>query len=150
MQDLSKSRFNMWRAVIAVIHADQVVRPHEINFVLENLDKVEMSPMQREMLVDDLSSPFDLMTAFAGITREKDREDFFHLAAAAAWSDGDMNAQESKVLKTLKALQQKQHQTAGGPEDVSYIGVDHGQVKSGAAVLPKLLDTLKRGKSKAV
>jgi uncharacterized membrane protein YebE (DUF533 family) len=147
MKDLSSSRFNMWRAVIAVIHVDTIVRPHEINFILENLERIDMNAAQRAQLLEDLSKPFDLMTAFAAITRPRDIEDFFHFASAAAWSDGDLNPKESKVIEYLDALKKQKGaiptpQEAGSGAD-SYIGRKKGYVPKIASMFPKILQSLK-------
>lgn len=92
----------MWRAVIAMIHADHVVKPHEINFILEHTRALPMSAEQRSMLKADLSSPVSMDESFSAITSPIDREDFFHLARAIAWADGHFDDRERALLDRLK------------------------------------------------
>lgn len=103
-QGLSDSQFNMWRAVIAMIHADSVVRPHEVNFILENTRELPLSDEQRGMLNDDILRPANIDPLFKAITNPKDKEQFFHLAKAIAWSDGDFNERERDMLHALSMI----------------------------------------------
>lgn len=117
---LSESRFNMWRAVTAMIHADGVVRPHEINFILENTRKLTLSAEQLETLTEDLRTAGSVVDFFGKITQPKDRHDFFHLARAIAWSDGDFDQREQDLLASIREL-------AVSPSDIAVVkeSVDH-------------------------
>ena len=101
---ISESRFNMWRAVTAMIHVDDVVRPHEINFILENTKSLTLSKEQLEMLTEDLRTPGNIEEHFSKITLLRDKEDFFHLARAIAWSDGEFDEREQEMLGRIRAL----------------------------------------------
>lgn len=92
----------MWRAVIAMMHADHVVKPHEINFILENMRQVPMSDEQRSSLRSDLASTVSIDSVFNQITSPIDREDFFHLARALAWADGHFDEREQALLNRLQ------------------------------------------------
>ena len=100
---VSDSRFHMWRAVVAVAHADSVVQPHEIHFIIENTKKLPLDDTQRETLALDMDTPGDIETLFAKITNRKDREDFFHLARALSWSDGNLDERERNLLRIVGA-----------------------------------------------
>lgn len=117
---LSESRFNMWRAVTAMIHADGVVRPHEINFILENTRQLPLSTEQFETLTEDLRTAGDVVEMFGRITQPQDKRDFFHLARAIAWSDGEFDEREQELLTRIRAL-------AVLPQDVDLAkeAVDH-------------------------
>lgn len=104
MQGLSESRFNMWRAVVAMAHADDVVKPHEINFILENTQNVPMTEEQRATLAEDLRKSVPMQTVFDKISHPRDKEDFFHLARAICWSDGDFDEMEQEMLRQLHGL----------------------------------------------
>lgn len=104
MQGLSKSRFAMWRAVVAVMHADAIVKPHEINFVLQNIEGLPLSEGQRAALMADIQNPASVEEMFFRIINDEDKEDFFHLARALAWADGDFDATEEEVLNRLTYL----------------------------------------------
>lgn len=101
---LSDSRFHMWRAVTAMMHADSVVRPHEINFVLQSTKTLGMTAEQQSILMEDLQIPADMVECYSKITSPKDKEDFFHLAHALAWSDGNMDEREEAMLDRIRAL----------------------------------------------
>jgi uncharacterized tellurite resistance protein B-like protein len=101
---ISESRFNMWRAVAAMIHADDIVKPHEINFILENTKKLSLSVEQMETLARDLREAGNIEDFYARISTPRDKEDFFHLARAIAWSDGEFDEREQAMLRRLKAI----------------------------------------------
>jgi uncharacterized membrane protein YebE (DUF533 family) len=109
---LSESRFNMWRAVVAMVHADEIVQPHEINFILENTKTLPLSKEQFEILTEDLRTPADIESHFRKITLPRDKEDFFHLARAIAWSDGEFDETEKAMLHRIRALPMAPQDTA--------------------------------------
>ncbi len=98
---LPNSRFNMWRGVVAMMHADFVVKPHEVNFILENTRDLPMTEEQRERLKADLTDPAVIDDVFRHITNPTDKQDFFHLARAIAWSDGHLDEHEAMLLQRL-------------------------------------------------
>lgn len=104
MNTISDSRFHMWRAVTAMVHADSVVKPHEVNFIVENLRTLPFTEAQMTVLVQDLKKPADMEEHFLKITSPRDKEDFFHLAQAIAWSDGEFDEQEQALLDRIRAL----------------------------------------------
>ncbi|HEU4837967.1 MAG TPA: hypothetical protein VFS88_00980 [Micavibrio sp.] len=101
---LNESRFNMWRAVATMAHADSIVRPHEVHFILENTKDLPLTEAQRERLAFDLRSPSSMQTVFGKITSPRDKEDFFHFARALCWSDGDFDESEQSLLNHLHGL----------------------------------------------
>lgn len=103
---ISESRFYMWRAVVAMAHADSVVRPHEIHFILENTKKLPLDETQRDVLTKDTETPADIRWLFSKIKHEDDRQDFFHLARALSWSDGHFDEREQELLRLVGASAQ--------------------------------------------
>ena len=101
---MNKSRFNMWRAVVAMIHADNVVQPHEIHFIAEQTKNLDLSEEQRGIVNDDMQTPQDINSFFHGMTNPKDKEDFFHFARALSWSDGVFSVNEKDLLENLRNL----------------------------------------------
>lgn len=101
---LDESRFNMWRAVAVMAHADSIVRPHEVHFILENTRDLPLTEEQRETLASDLRHPSHMQPIFDKISSPRDKEDFFHFARALCWSDGDFNESEQTLLSQLKGL----------------------------------------------
>lgn len=100
---LSNSRFNMWRAVVAMIHADGIVTPHEIDFVNRHILDLSLSEGQLKTIQTDVQTPQDVYGMFVMIEAPEDKRDFFVLARALSWCDGDMDKQEERILDTLHA-----------------------------------------------
>lgn len=100
---LPTSRFNMWRAVVAMIHADGVVTAHEIDFVNNHIFDLGLSGEQLTAIQEDIQTPQDVGNMFASIELEQDKRDFFVLARALSWCDGDLDKQEAKILHTIHA-----------------------------------------------
>ena len=86
---VTESRFYMWRAVVALAHADGVVTPHEISFIHEYAQNISFTKGQVSTLADDLQTPQDTYDMFARIMDQSDKKDFFALARALSWCDGD-------------------------------------------------------------
>lgn len=101
-EGISASRLYMWRAVVAMAHADGIVTPHEINFLLEQMKDISLSPGQLQTLSGDLSLPQDIHAMFAQITDAGDKRDFFKFARILSWSDGDYAAQEQHIIDVLE------------------------------------------------
>lgn len=92
----------MWRAVVAMVHADGVVTPHEVSFVNEQVKDLNFSQKQLKQLSDDFKNPQDVNTMFEYVTVPADKRDFFALARALSWSDGDMCKQERHIIDVLE------------------------------------------------
>lgn len=101
---MTNSRFCMWRAVTAMVHADAIVRPHEVHFIVENIRKLPFTDEQVDILSEDLRTPRDMELSFREITAPRDKEDFFHLARAIAWSDGELDAREAALLEKIRNI----------------------------------------------
>lgn len=101
---LTDSRFSMWRALIALAHADGVVMPHELDFITRSSSGETMSDDQKALLQEELETAQDVSTFFQQITHSGDRKEFFAMARSLCWSDGDFDEQERHILDHLKDL----------------------------------------------
>jgi hypothetical protein len=101
---VSESRFYMWRAVVAMVHADGVVTPHELSFVNDHVNAIRLSGAQTKIIGEDLKTPQDAYDMFARIYENQDKRDFFALARALSWCDGDFASQEENIIKHLEAV----------------------------------------------
>lgn len=99
---LTDSRLAMWRAVVALAHADGVVMPKEAEFGALYMDRAGASDEQREILRQDLYHPRDPGEMFAQISESSDKADFFEFARALLWCDGDVSAQEEAIVEKLQ------------------------------------------------
>lgn len=106
-ETLSTSRFDMWRAVVAMAHADGIVTPHEISFINEHMYDFQLTQEQKNQISMDLRDAQNIFQMFERIENDEDRKDFFVLARALSWCDGDFDAQEEKILNQL-ALNESQ------------------------------------------
>lgn len=104
LKGISDSRMFMWRAVIAMVHADGVVTPHELAFVQDSIKDIGMSPEQLKIISHDLQTPQDSYEMFSQIQSPLDKKDYFALARAVSWCDGDLDKQEQLILKNLEKM----------------------------------------------
>lgn len=100
---MDASRFAMWRAVIAMVHADDIVTPHEVSFVNDQTKDLEFSENQLKQISDDFKTPQDVYKMFAQIQTKQDKRDFFMLARALSWCDGDLAEQEVHIIAVLES-----------------------------------------------
>ena len=101
---LTESRLAMWRALIALAHADGVVMPHELDFITRSSSAETISEEQKAILQADLETAQDVSALFTQITHSGDRKEFFAMARSLCWSDGDFDEQERHILDHLKGL----------------------------------------------
>jgi len=101
---LSESRFQMWRAVVAMAHADGIVTAHEVHFLNESAKSLPLSPEQHQTLLADFQTENDIGGLFITIVDPKDRLDFFRLARVMCWSDGDFGEQEKRIMSALETI----------------------------------------------
>lgn len=105
MNGLKVSRFNMWRAVFAMAHADHKVTEEEKDFIRHYIENIPFSEDQRAILWTDIDTPPPVRDVFEQITDLEDRGDFFQFASMLCWTDGDFDAHEKAIEEKLKAEQ---------------------------------------------
>ena len=103
-EDLSESRLHMWRGVVAMAHADGVVTPHELSFINEYMKKLDIPQAQLDVIGQDILHEQDIDEVFSKITERQDKIDFFALARALSWCDGDFDAQEKRIIDRLESV----------------------------------------------
>lgn len=103
-ESVSESEFNMWRAVFAFSLVDHVLTLEEQELLKSYKAKVPFSKEQLEILGKDFKNPQDIEALYNKITEKDDKKRFCVLARALVWSDGDMDAQETEILKRVACL----------------------------------------------
>ncbi len=98
---ITKSRFHMWRAVLAMAHADNKVTQEEVGFVENYLERIPFSRKQKNILRDDLQNPKKVGDMLSGVINPTDRADFFQFATMLAWSDNDYSIREKDLVDRL-------------------------------------------------
>ncbi len=101
-QTISDSHFHMWRAIVAMMHADGVVTPQELSFINDYIGDVQFSSEQSELIAQDISTPQLVHDMFSRISDEDDRKNFFALARALSWCDGNFDEQEKTIIEHLE------------------------------------------------
>lgn len=101
-ESISESRFHMWRCVVGMAHADGIITPHELAFINDYVKDLSFSKEQLDIMGEDLLNPQDVDTLFSSITDPQDKKDFFALARALSWCDGDYDAQEKLIIERLE------------------------------------------------
>ena len=103
-EGIAESRFYMWRAVVAMVHADGVVTAHELAFVNDYIHDIGLSSEQMKTISQDLQTPQDIYDMYAKIGDIQDKRDFFALARALSWCDGDLDGQEKHIIECLEEI----------------------------------------------
>ena len=108
-REISDSQFNMWRAVIAIAHADGTVQPEEKAFLDKTLAKLDavynLSDAQRKTLTDEMQAPQSIATLLPLITEPENRSMLVHFGEILAWADNEISVDEEAILKKLHAGQ---------------------------------------------
>ena len=102
----------MWRAVVAMVHADGVVTPHEMAFVQCGIKNLALSSEQMDIISGDLKTPQDSYEMYSQITHAKDKLDYFSLARAVSWCDGDLDRQEKLIIENLEKIHMNESEMA--------------------------------------
>jgi len=102
MSQISESKFNWWRALVALVHVDHVVDDKEREFFLKRFDKIDFSSEQEKILYADLKAPQDVKKLFLKIVDKEQRASFIYFARMLFWSDGVFDQQEKKILDVLQ------------------------------------------------
>ncbi len=101
-----ESKFYLWRAAVAMAHADSVVTEEEERFLESLLKNQDLSTEQREILANDLKtgkSFQELDKVFAKITHPPDRAMVLHYGRTIFHQDRDFSDKEKKVYDYLSA-----------------------------------------------
>lgn len=101
--NMTDSRFNMWRCLVALVHADHRISPEEKEFFTKRFDKLRLSEEQKSILLNELQNPQKVEDIFNKITDREDKATLIYFARLLFWSDGEFAKQEEKILKHLHA-----------------------------------------------
>lgn len=102
---ISESRFNMWRAVVALVHADNEVTQEERDLVENYIRNISFSEEQKSVLREDLEHSQDIGEIFSLITAKEDQAEFFDFARVVSMADGTIDQQEEEIFEKLKSIQ---------------------------------------------
>ena len=91
----------MWRAIFAMAHADEIVKPQEKEFLNSVLRSVDFSNDQKKVLHADILTSQSIEEMFFNVTNTQDRTRFFYIARLLCWCDGDFDQQEQEIIARL-------------------------------------------------
>ena len=111
-QQLSESRFYMWRAVFAMAHVDGKVTQEELDFAEQYLERAPFTQEHREILKDDLAQPQNVGEMLMHVSDLSDQADFFQFSHMLAWADSDYSAREQGIMDRLNAEQMQKFNKA--------------------------------------
>jgi len=101
---MPESEFYMWRAVFAFAMADGELSAEELDLLHEYKEYVHFSARQLQILHDDFLHPQDPELMYKKITEGEDKHRFCIMARALAWSEGDLDKQEERILQHVACL----------------------------------------------
>lgn len=101
-EQISDSRFYMWRTLFAVVHADGIATDEEVRFMAEVLEDISFSDDQLKILKQDIYEAQDIKAMFEGVTDTLDQAEFFKFAHELVHVDGDFGTEEQAVLLQLQ------------------------------------------------
>lgn len=98
---LTDSKFNMWRACMAVVRLDGKVTTDEMDWVVEKLKLIPFSDAQRKILEEDFKVGTSASSLIEKITDKKDRAFLLHMIRVIGHLDNDFSDEEKQLFKTL-------------------------------------------------
>jgi len=99
---ITESKFNLWRALVSLVHADDVVTLQERDFFLERFQRMGLSFEQRISLQEDLTQPRDIRELLPQISEKHDRSALLYFARLLFWCDGDFAEEEKELFNYLQ------------------------------------------------
>lgn len=99
--DIPKSYFNMWRALVCLVHADHIVRDEEREFIIDEINQMPFRPSEKRLLEEELQTPNDIDKILPTIIHPDDRAELLRLAMMLFWRDGEFSKEEQAMLEKL-------------------------------------------------
>ncbi len=101
---MTESKFNMWRVIVSLVHADGVVTQEERTLIQQYLEKIPFTAPQKQTLETELKKGGpkidDLLEK---VTLPADRALVVHFATVLCYRDGDFHPDEKKIIDKLHA-----------------------------------------------
>lgn len=109
---LPDSTFHMLRCVTALVHADDIVKKEEREFLKTLIKYFEgnfsITDAHKFQLIQDLQSDPEIESLLPQVTDKKDLENLVLFAGMLAKADGELHPEEDAVLKKIKAYKDAQ------------------------------------------
>lgn len=102
MSSINDSKFNMWRACMAIIHVDGSVSKEENDWAQSKIESLPFSQEQREIITNDLASGLNADSVISKITHKPDLAFLLHLVRTIGHMDGCFSDSEKAAFKELE------------------------------------------------
>jgi len=99
---VSDDQFHMIRCLIAMAHADGVVSKEERIYVEALMQRVSLTPDQKDIIFLDLSTPQNVGDILGNIHDLKFRAQIMYFARIMAYKDGVFHPREEDLLDKLR------------------------------------------------
>ncbi len=100
---INESKFNMWRACVAIIYLDKAIAPEEQKWVEEKIQKLPLTNEQRIILKNDLAMGIVLEDVLPKITDKIDLGFLVNTYRVLAHLDNNFSVDEKEALHKLEA-----------------------------------------------
>lgn len=144
VKEIDDSKFNMWRAIVALVHADGKQHPDEDQFLSETFSKLPFTTQQRQTLEQDLKSSKDVEKFYDKISLPADRSYFIYFARLLFWSDGDFHRQEEAIFSRLHSKTMSKVDLENVMHSVDMIAEEYSQREKGRGFRQILADFVAR------
>lgn len=101
---MTESKFQMWRACMAVIWVDKKISQEELKWAQEKINTLPFSQVQRATLEADLKNGVEFYDACQGITDKIDRAFLLHMIRVLGNLDKDYSIKEKEIYQALEAV----------------------------------------------
>ncbi|MBI1300862.1 MAG: DUF533 domain-containing protein [Alphaproteobacteria bacterium] len=115
---VSDSKLNMFRCMIVMAHADNVLDEKEKEYMYTLMKKSAFTPQQKQILEDDLENPKEIEDILPQVTKPEDRGQVVYFARLMACKDGVFDPSEEDLIDRLHANAMKNLDMDALREDV--------------------------------
>jgi uncharacterized membrane protein YebE (DUF533 family) len=110
---LNDSSFAMWRGFVAMAYADHKLSKNEIDFLEKQLERIDLTPAQKEILENDIENGVKLNDVYGQITEQSHKTNLLNMAYVIFHRDSDFchvekNYYDELYRKLIQPLDSKE------------------------------------------
>ena len=102
MKEVNESKFNMWRATMAIIYLDGKVSSEEKDWAESKIASLPFSDEQRKIIHGDLTKGLKIESVLSLITHKPDVAFLLHLIRTIGHIDGCFDKREQDAFEKLE------------------------------------------------
>lgn len=100
-------KFNMWRCIVAMAHADNIVMEDEKEYLKNIFDKMkdntDMAEEHYQILLEDIETPQNVDHLMADLNAPECQSQVVYFARVLAHKDGNLHPTEAQLIEKLRA-----------------------------------------------